>query len=178
VRLTQRGVTKRHSMQRLLCDLAHARDVYVRANVAAGLASLAAPSCDDVSSPLAWLDPSHGAPVRAAAARWAQALRATPGGIDEATQRALAECTADPDPMLAASCQLPAPTPPPSAQRLDLEAYANDAQTPLAERLVALRLPDASVFVGYTDPNGHLTLPAAASGALLLEDAADAALEP
>jgi HEAT repeat protein len=177
VRLAQRGVTKRHSMQRLLCALAGSRDSYVRANVAAGLAFLAAPACDEASQPLAWLGAGHSAAVRVAAAHWARSLASSEGTVDPPIQRALRQCADDPDPSLASACR-PSSMPATDHGRLDVEAYASDAQILLREHLVALRLPDGSVFVGYTDSNGHLTLPAAVRGEVILEDPADAVPEP
>jgi hypothetical protein len=164
-------------MQRLLCELANSRDGYVRANVAAGLAILAAPACDEANQPLAWLDAGHGAAVRVAAAHWARSLASPEGTVDPPIQQALLECANDPDPWLAGACRAGS-TQATEHSRLDVDAYASDGQMLLRERLVALRLPDGSVFVGYTDSNGHLTLPAAMRGEVILEDPADAVPEP
>jgi HEAT repeat protein len=173
VRLAQRGVTKRHSMQRLLCELAASHDPYVRANIAAGLAVLAAPACDEKLQPLAWLGAEHSAALRQNSADWARALARPDGGVEPAIQQALFECAGSSDPQLARACRsrTAAVSPP---RRLELAAYAGDAQSLLRERLVALRMSSGGVWVGYTDANGHLTLPAAVSGEVVLEDPANA----
>ena len=173
VRMAQRGVTKRHSMQRMLCELAGSHDPYVRANVAAGLAALAAPGCNDAQAPLHWLEASHASVVRTAAARWARALDPS----EPSATHALRVCAHDSDPHVASSCRAE-PLPAPTMQRLSVDALAADGQTPLDERLIALRLANASVFVGYTDSNGHVALTAAPSGDVTLENPADAAPEP
>ena len=178
LRLAQRGVTKRHSMQRLLCELASSHDPYVRANVASGLAVLAAPACDDKLQPLAWLGSEHAAALRVAAALWARTLVRPDSTPYPATAQALSACSNDPDPQLARACQTAGPAAAIATRRLELDAYANDGQTLLAERLVALRMAGGGVFVGYTDANGHLTLPGADAGTLIMEDPANVLPEP
>jgi hypothetical protein len=63
-------------------------------------------------------------------------------------------------------------------QPVDLSARTPDGKTPSAFQLVALRLADGSVFIGYTDLNGQIPIHWAPPGARLLEDPAVTPLEP
>jgi HEAT repeat protein len=174
VRMAQRGVTKKHSLARLFCALASSRDSYVRANVAVGMHALAAEPCASPTEPLAWLDSGQDSVLRVAAAGWVHAL-ASSEHADPAYARALQNCANDREPRVAEACRAAPPTVPSARARLELSALALDGQTPLRDQLVALRLSDASVFVGYTDGNGEVALPAAPRGPVVLEDPADAA---
>jgi hypothetical protein len=60
----------------------------------------------------------------------------------------------------------------------DVFAYAPDGVTLLRDRLVALRLPDGTTFLGYTDRNGQVRLKGAPRGPFQLEDPALTPLEP
>jgi HEAT repeat protein len=169
-RMAQRGALRPHAAARALCDLGRSREPYVRANVAAALAALAARPCEeDGPDPLRWLAPEHTPIVRAAAARWTHAALAA-GKLDAAAaQSALARCSAtDVEPAVRALCTVPAAV---AAVRepADVYAYAPDGTTLLRNRLVALRLADGAVFLGYTDLNGHVRLPRAPRGELRLE---------
>jgi HEAT repeat protein len=173
VRMAQRGVTKKHSLARLFCALASSRDSYVRANVAVGMRALAAEPCAS-TEPLAWLESSQDSVLRVATAGWVHSLAAFEHA-DPAYARALQNCANDREPRVAEACRAAPATAPGARARLELSALALDGQTPLRDQLVALRLSDASVFVGYTDGNGDIALPAAPRGTVVLEDPADAA---
>jgi hypothetical protein len=166
-RIAQRGVTKKHTLERVLCRMGRLPNVYVRANVAAGLAALAAPTCDGQIAPQHWLDASMPSALRTAAAYW---LRASNGAERAAP---LAQCANDPDPSVARACrdELPSRTP---RQELLLQALAGDSSKPQRERMVALRFADGSVFIGPSDANGQLLLRHAPVGPIELEDPADA----
>ncbi len=176
-RMAQRGVLKPHLSARELCALGRSREPYVRANVAAALAALGAGACDHGPDPLSWLEPEHAPIVRAAAARWAYTAAAA-GHLDGAkVSFALEACAAtDLEPSVRAACA----EPPRSARREPTEVYAygGGGVRLLRETLVALRLADATVFLGYTDANAHLRLPAAPQGELRLEDPGLVPLEP
>jgi HEAT repeat protein len=177
-RLAERGVLKPHSAARELCELGHSREPYVRANVAAALSVLGAAPCDESGpDPLRWLDPTHTAIVRAAAARWTYAA-ALAGRVDTGrANEALARCVAtDIEADVRAVCASPALSR--QSEGADVYAYASDGVSLLRNALVALRLASGAVFLGYTDHNGQLRLKAAPRGELLLEDPGLAPLEP
>jgi HEAT repeat protein len=174
-RLARRGALPLDQAHPGLCRLAQSHDPFVRANVAAAMAALAAPPCPDGPSPLDWLTPGRAAVVRAAAARWAHAsashLDAT------AVAQALATCAADPlTADVAATCARPEL--PPLGATADVIAYGPDGTRLWSRRWVALRLADGSVLVTQTDANGQLRLHDAPRGELRLEDPSATPLEP
>jgi HEAT repeat protein len=173
VRMAQRGVSKKHSLARLFCALAGSRDSYVRANVAVGMRTLGAEPCGSVADALTWLEPGQDSVLRVATASWFHALAAVEHG-DPAYARALQSCANDREPRVAEACRATAASAPTERARLELSAFALDGQTPLRDQLVALRLSDASVFIGYTDMNGEVALPSAPRGPAVLQDPADA----
>jgi hypothetical protein len=174
-RLARRGEIRKRSWQRKLCSLARSREPYVRANVAVALAALGAGPCEHGPDPLRWLDTDHAAAVRASAARW---IRAAAGDIPEQkARRALGACAeSDPEPAVARACREAAW--PALDAEVDVHAYEADGQTLLGFKLVALRLADGTVFVGYTDLNGHLRIRNAPRGAFELEYPGMTPLEP
>jgi hypothetical protein len=89
----------------------------------------------------------------------------------------LAACSReDNDPSVARACE--APGLPPLDDHADIYAFSADGQTLLRSRPVALLLSDGSVFVGYSDVNGHIRIHRAPSGDLRLEDPGLIPLEP
>jgi HEAT repeat protein len=177
-RMAVRGTLKRHLAARELCELGRSREPYVRANVAAALATLAAAACEhEGPDPIEWLQPQHGAIVRAAAARWAAAAAAA-GHLDAAkASAALERCAAtDIEPSVRAVCAQPDRRA--QTEATEVYAHAADGTTLLRDSLVALRLADDSVYLGYTDRNGHVRLKAAPRGELRLEDPSLVPLEP
>jgi hypothetical protein len=172
-RIAQRGVTRKHTLERVLCELNEHPDRYVRANVAAGLALLGAEPCDSHASASSELDPDVPSALRVARAHFWRSY--TPR--DAATDRALAQCSGSRDPEVAQACAGIGVVEEPATDggKLDVYAFGPDGTTVLREQVVALRLANGSVFVGRTDANGHVLLPAAVGGEVVLEDAADAA---
>lgn len=169
VRLARRGVLEKAELRQALCRVGVSKDPYLRANLAVAMAYLGAGACADGPDPLEWLGARHTPVVRAAAARWAYWAAASGELSSEKVRQALLACyTSDPEPLVAAACLLPQLAR--DNQTIDLTAYAADPQTPLSFRMVALRQADGSVFIGYTDLNGHLPVRSAPQGALLLED--------
>jgi len=53
---------------------------------------------------------------------------------------------------------------------IDLYAFAADGQKVLKNKLIALRLADGTVYIGYTDVNGHIRIRNAPRGGFQLED--------
>jgi hypothetical protein len=176
-RIAQRGVTKKHVLERVLCKLGKKRDPYVRANVAAGFAALAAPACGAGQHALSWLSPDQPSVLRTAAAHWLQASPVAPADT-AARAGALAECAHDADPTLAEVCRRTTPARSAPRGALLVRALAPDGRTALRDQLVAVRLSDGSVFVGPSDANAQVFLPHAATGSLRLEDPADAEPTP
>ena len=176
-RLARRGELQKLSTARKLCQLARSREPYVRANLAVAMASLGAAACEQGPDPLRWLDLDHAAAVRASAAHWVHAS-ATAGRIaPEQASRVLGNCARrDPEPAVARVCRHGAP--PALDSKVDVYAYQTDGETLLRFKLVALRLSDGSVFVGYTDLNGHLRLRNAPAGGFELEYPGLTPLEP
>jgi HEAT repeat protein len=177
-RFAQRGTLRPHAAARDLCAFGRSREPYVRANVAAAMAALGARPCEeDGPDPLQWLEPEHAPVVRAAAARWAHAA-AVAGRLDAtAAHEALERCAAfDPESSVREVCA--APELPTGTEPTDVYAYAPDGVALLRDRLVALRLADGTVYLGYSDRNGHVRLERAPRGPLRLEDAALTPLEP
>lgn len=176
-RLARRGQIERRSLAGKLCRLARSREPYVRANLAVAMASLGTGACDQGPDPLRWLDLDHASSVRASAARWVRAA-ATAGRIPlEKAERALGKCArSDPEPAVARACRRGAW--PALDARVDVYAYETDGESLLRFKLVALRLSDGSVFVGYTDLNGHLRIGNAPAGGFELEYPGLTPLEP
>ncbi len=175
-RMAARGVIKKRTLGRTLCEFAASREPYVRANVAAAMASMAAPACNESVHPLRWLDATHASALRVAAARWARAA-AEAGELSAAeVEPALRHCAGDADPAVAKACSRQ--TVVGKREQSDVYAYQNDGQQLLRNRLVALRFVDGTVFLGYSDDNGHVMLRAAATGERILEDPAQTPLEP
>lgn len=177
-RMTLRGVLKPHVAKRALCQLGRSRQPYIRANVAAALAGIGASACEDGGpDPLRWLSRAAAPAVRFAAARWIRAAVATDHMDEPSARAALEECArVDVDANVRAACA----TAPSAPRRTALHVQALDvgASSALADRLVALRITDGSVFLGYGDHNGTVYLPNAAVGATTLEDPASTPLEP
>lgn len=190
-RLARRGVLQPAWATADLCALARRRDPFVRANVALALGALGVPACPGGPSPRAWLGAQHAEVVRVAAARWAHAARARaghpggeraghPGGERPGTRsrsgEILARCAADRlSPRVAEACR--SPEVPTASATADVYAYGDDGRSLLRNRLVALRLADGMVWVGYTDVNGHLRLTDIADGPFSLEDPSATPLE-
>ncbi|MET0385410.1 MAG: hypothetical protein ABW321_05600, partial [Polyangiales bacterium] len=170
-RIAQRGVNKKHAVERALCRLGRKQDVYVRANVAAGLAALGSPACDPAVAPEAWLDPALPSQLRVAAVRWLQAQPQLSSSDGSAAQL-LAACTLDGDPAVAQACRTQA-TRNKTRGKLLVRALAPDGEHVLRQHIVALALPDGSVFVGPSDANGQVLLPLRASDAVTLSDPAE-----
>ncbi|MBX3272577.1 MAG: hypothetical protein KF729_20120, partial [Sandaracinaceae bacterium] len=176
-RLARRGVVTVEDAHPGLCALAASHDPFVRANVATAMAALAAPGCEGGVRPADWLGRAHASVVRVAAARWAHAAAAAGHASAAGVADALAACADEPlAPDVAAICARPAL--PPLELGADVYAYGPDASRVLATRLVALRLGDGSVFVTFTDANGHLRLAGVPRGRLILEDPSATPLEP
>jgi HEAT repeat protein len=179
-RIAMRGAIKPHMARRALCKLGRAREPYVRANVAAALAVLAAGPCEDEGpDPVRWLEHSNAAAVRVAAARWARAALAQGRlGDGKSALTALERCArSDVDPLVRAACEGERTQ---SAQQpLVLHARALDADGALADRLIAVRFPSGAVLIGYSDHNGMLYTPAGPSddAQVVLENPATARLE-
>jgi HEAT repeat protein len=176
-RMAERGVLKPHSAARELCALGDLREPYVRSNVAAALAALGAGPCDEGPNPLDWLEPVHAVSVRAAAARWARAA-VLAGKLDAArAQAALERCAqSDLESDVRAACA--GVTTPKAHAATDIYAHGPDGVSLKRDALVALRLPNGAVFLGYTDHNAHVRLIAAPNGDVKLEAPGLVALEP
>jgi len=177
-RMAQRNVVRPRSTARTLCKLGESREPYLRANVAAALATLGMGACEDGGpSPIDWLQPDHATAVRVAAAHWLR-RGAAEGRIDaQQAARALRRCQQrDLDADVARVCGSTV-APPPEVEPLDLYAYAADGRTLLRDRLVAVRFIDGSVLLGHTDGNGHITAPAVPAGRVVLEDPSQLPLE-
>jgi len=167
-------VIRKHTLANVLCRLAHQTNPHVRANAAAGLAALTAPACDSRLTPEAWLDPAQPSVVRVAAVRWLQALPGLDAAASAKRAQLLAECALDPEISVARACRTGIPQPI-AGGRLWVRAYARDGLSLQRARVVAVRRPDASVFVGPSDANGEVVLPLddGDSSDVLLEDPAD-----
>ncbi|HEY8432440.1 MAG TPA: HEAT repeat domain-containing protein, partial [Sandaracinaceae bacterium] len=160
-----------------LCRLAASHDPFVRANVAVAMAAVAAPPCPNGPGPLAWLERGHASVVRIAAARWARASAGAGHLPAAAVDAALAACAVEPlSPEVNEVCARPEL--PPLDASADVYAYAPDGTRLWADRLVALRLADGSVWITRSDANGHLRLSGVPRGPLRLEDPAATPLEP
>jgi hypothetical protein len=177
-RLARRGIASAEALGPTLCRLATRRGPYVRANAATGLAALGLGACPDGgAAPTDWLDTRRAAPVQIAAARWLAAAAAG-GTVDvDSARQALDACM---DRALAdeVSAACAAPELPPLDDEADIYAWSADGHSLLRDRLVALRLADGSVMLGRTDENGHLRVPRAPRGRLVLDDPAATPLEP
>lgn len=169
-RLARRGAAP--DVSAALATLATSHDPYVRANVAVAAARLGLPDLAG-AAPLAWL--AGGAPlVRAAAARWAYRVRER---LDAARVDALlSACASDAtQPSLARACGSPSL----DDATADADVVAVDgADHPMPARLVALRLPDGSALVTYTDARGRVRLEGAPAGPLVLDAPESAVLVP
>ena len=60
----------------------------------------------------------------------------------------------------------------------DVYASLDDGVSLMRNRLVAVRMADGTVFLGYTDMNGHVRIGHAPEGAMRLENPALQPLEP
>lgn len=175
-RIAQRGVAKKHNFARGLCRLRERADLYVQANLVAGLAALGSEGCgsaEELPRLRALLSGPHASALRVAVA---QQLQAAPAR-DELTLRALASCSADPDREVARACARRATVLAAGGGKLDLYAHGPDG-APWRERPVALRFESGLVFVGRSDPNGHVLLPASLGERVVFEDPADAEPAP
>lgn len=160
-----------------LCDDARtSRDPYVRANLAAIFASRGGVVCAAGPDPARWLEGGHAPAVRAAGARWLAAQADQGDGPADRVTRPLEACAeGDPSPAVAHACAEPGL--PPLGMEVDAYAHGPDGAERMTDRWVALRLADGTVWVARTDLNGHLRLPDAPDGALVLEDPLSAPLE-
>jgi HEAT repeat protein len=171
-RISQRGATRKHSLERVLCRFAQLRDSYVLTNSVSALAALGADACDEQINPRLLLEPALPSALRVAAALWLQSTR--PHTPEENAERAalLARCAADHDRAVATACGPQPQTAAVPGQTL-LRLSAPDGQSVLRGRMVALRMPDATVFIGQSDSAGRVLLPRVLSAAMQLEDPAD-----
>ncbi|MFW5876085.1 MAG: HEAT repeat domain-containing protein [Myxococcota bacterium] len=160
-----------------LCrDARASRDPYVRANLAVILAARDGAVCPEGPDPARWLEGGHAPAVRGAAARWLAAQTGAGSRPADRTARPLEACAeGDPSPAVAQACAEPGL--PPLGAEVDAYAHGPDGTERMADRWVALRLADGTVWVARTDLNGHLRLPDAPDGALVLEDPLSAPLE-
>ena len=125
------------------------------------LASLGAEACAQIE-PRAFLAAGLPSALRVAAAAW---LHATHAGAAES-------CATDHDPAVADACAPRHEALETTGQTL-LRLFEPDGSTPLRGRTVALRLPNASIYIGRSDNAGQLLIPRAVHGELVLEDPAD-----
>lgn len=176
-RIAARATSRKRALERVLCGLTDHPAGYVRANLASALGALAA-RCDGLD-PRRWLAPDEPSAVRAAAGYWLWALAHAEAAPDADAERALHACASDPDRLVRAACSgasrgaLHAEHSGGAWAQIELDLLATaagDEATPLRDRLIAVRLPDTSVFVGHTDANGELYLPSVPTGAIALED--------
>jgi hypothetical protein len=146
----------------------------VRANVALAAARLGLARIDGGPTALDWLGAATPPIVRAAAARWAFAVR--DGAEGEQLASALAACASDPtQPALARACAAPAlPTETDDADLIAIDSLGQ----PMPDRLVAVRLADGSALVTYTDARARVRLESAPAGALSLDAPESAVLVP
>ncbi|MBN1652986.1 MAG: HEAT repeat domain-containing protein [Deltaproteobacteria bacterium] len=168
-RSLRRSPLQKGSIQRKLCSIDSLTDPYERANFAAAMAAIGAPPCpDNGPNPLAWLGRGQSQVVRASAARWAYAAAEAGRLPNDEVGRALWECSqSEPDPVLAQACRFPRL--PELDGEIEITAYSLDRVRILRNKLVAVRLADATVYIGYTDANGHLRIRNAPRGDFQLE---------
>lgn len=154
----------------VLCPLLGRRDAHVRANIMVALARTGA-SCPE-RDPSAFLDASHAAVVRGAAARWLAATQ--PGSATQDTLRTCAE--EDLAPEVSRACGQPGlPT---ATQSADVYAYAFDRESLMRRQLIALRFADGSSLLVHTDANAHVQWPGAPAGRVMLGDPLRTPLQP
>ena len=165
-RIVEREDVKKKTLERSLCELTGLTDPYARANVAAALAALGGATCPGVDL-AAWYASGEPSVVRSAAARWLRA-RAAAGETEPSLTKLLATCSGDPDPLVRASCSPAASSG--GGRALDVIARSGDGERLMSQRLIALRLPDASVYVGFTDANARVLVSRAPAGPVVLED--------
>jgi HEAT repeat protein len=166
-RIALRGDVKKRTLERGLCELTQLDDPYARANVVGALAALGGGSCPDLDL-RGWYAAGQPSVLRSAVARWLRVRAQNAGQPDAELRELLAECTADPDPLVRAACSPAAAVA--GSQAIDLVAYDSDGETPLRQRLIALRFADSSALVGYTDANARIQLPDVPAGPITLED--------
>jgi len=167
-RIAEKPEVKKRTLERSLCELTVLRDPYARANVASALAALGGSGCPDFDLQK-WYAASEPSVVRAATARFLRMRAEQTVANDGALLQTLALCSSDPDPLVRAACAPTAASPAP-AQSIDVVAFDSDGQSPLRQKLVALRFSDTSTFVGYTDANARVLSSNAAGGPLTLEN--------
>jgi hypothetical protein len=160
-RIAEQPEVKKRTLERSLCELTGLRDPYARANVVSALAVLGGGGCPDVDL-RTWYAAFEPSVVRTATARFLRARAEQQDAPDLELVQMLATCSSDPDASVRAACapsrsNLAAPSSV-QTQSIDLIAYDGDGQTPLRQRLIALRFADASAFVGYTDANARVQL--------------------
>ncbi len=167
-RFAERADVKKRALERSLCELTDLADPYARANIVAGLAALGGSACPDLDL-RAWYAAGEPSVVRSAVGRWlrAHALASADTGADPQLASLLARCAGDSDPLVRAACAV---QPPAGVHALDIVAVDGGSEAPLRNRLVALRLPDASAFVGYTDANARVLLARVPNGVVTLEN--------
>ncbi|HKP55563.1 MAG TPA: HEAT repeat domain-containing protein, partial [Polyangiales bacterium] len=166
-RIALRSDVKKRTLERGLCELTQLSDPYARANVLSALAALGGGSCPDLDL-RGWYAAGQPSVLRSAVARWLRVRAQGEGPADAELGHLLSECTADPDPLVRAACSpLPAPG---GSQTVDLIAHGRDGETPLRQRLIALRFADGSALVAYTDANARIQLPDVPAGPITLEN--------
>lgn len=169
-RYTRRLGIHRHSLERELCSMGNSTDPYLRANVAAAMAAMRASPCpDDGPNPLQWMGREHPEVVRSAAVRWAYAASQADKLSKNEVNQLLIECSnSDPNPFVVQACRNPEL--PPLDSEIDIYAYTADGRRILKNRLIAVRLADGTVYIGYTDVNGHVRIRNAPRGDFQLDD--------
>jgi HEAT repeat protein len=169
-RYVRRSGLRRHSLQRKLCSMGRSTDPYLRANVAAAMAAMRASPCPDSGpNPVRWLGREHPEVVRSSAARWAYAAAQANKLPKNEVNRLLYECSrSEPDPFVAQACQTPEL--PALDSEIDRYAHTADGRKILKNKLVGLQLADGTVYIGYTDINGHVRIRNAPRGDFQLVD--------
>jgi HEAT repeat protein len=174
-RIAEQPEVKKRALERSLCELTNVRDAHARANVASALAALGGSTCPDFDL-RRWYAAGEPSVLRSAAARWLRARAENADTPDPELTQTLAICSSDPDPFVRAACTPAREAPEPVAaqtQSVDIVALGGDGQTLLRQRLIALRLADASVFVGFTDENARVLLSRLPAGPIVLENPAE-----
>lgn len=172
-RIAQRGATRKHSLERVLCKFAEQRDTYVLANVVSALAALGADPCDATLDPGRLVDADLPSAVRVAGALWLRSIRTTNAQEAKARADLLARCAGDRDAAVAAACVPERSSGLPVMSGKTLVRALSSDDTPLRRRMLALRFPDGSVYLGHSDSRGQVLLPRVTRGPILLSDPAD-----
>ena len=170
-RMAQRGALRPHAAARALCELGPlARAVRARQHRRRARRARRARPCEDRWARSAALARARARADRARRGRALDPRRGRGGKARRGSRRRARSrrCAAtDVEPSVRAVCV--APEPAAAREPADIYAYAQDGTTLLRNRLVAVRLADGAVFLGYSDLNGHLRLASAPRGKLRLE---------